>query len=221
VSLDPASQREFQRKVEDRCVELNYIRRAAEGIEFGRRHPDSPELLRIIARPEKLSIEESFRPELSLVVKEIDEIVKAARDTLNPRVLAGVRVCVRKQASAPGGDARVFLGDRVLCLPEERKGAFGRPIHTVGLKFFMPPYHLVGGTGAGTQEPDGVEVRIESLNEDISDLYLECHRYFLAPMDPSRFTSLQPLVERTNDFLEQQVAQFLQVSDPEAGGSNG
>jgi hypothetical protein len=101
VSLDPASQREFQRKVEDRCVELNYIRRAAEGIEFGRRHPNSPELMRIIARPEKLSIEESFRPELSLVVKEIDEIVKAARDTLNPRLFLEQQVAQFLQVSDP------------------------------------------------------------------------------------------------------------------------
>jgi len=221
VSLDPMSQKDFQRAVEDRCVEVNYVQRATEGVEFGRRYPNSRELLRVVARPQKLSIEQWFRPELSLTIKEMDEIVKAAQDTLKPRVLAGIRVRVCKQAGAPGGDARVFLADQVLQIPQERKSSFGRPIHMVGIKFFMPPYQVVAGPASGAQAADGVEVRIESLNEDISEIFLECNHYFPAPDELSAMTSLRSFVDKTDDFLEQQVAQFLQVSDPEAGESNG
>jgi len=221
VLLDPASQRVLQRAVEDRGVDINYVERGIESTTFGRRSPNSRESLSVAAHPGRLSIDASFCPGLDLIIMEMDEIVKAARDTLQPRFLAGVRVSVVKQTRTPEGDARVYLGDQVLQLSPERRASLGRPIHRVGIGFFMPPYTLTEGESAGAQETDGVEVRIESLDEDVSDLYLHCSRYFPEPIDPATFESLRPFIERTNNFLDRQVAQFLQLSGPDEGASDG
>ncbi len=220
VSLDPNTQKDLQRAVEDRAVEINYVRRATEGVEFGRRHPNSREQLRVSARPQRLSIEEVFpRADMQFVVKEMDEIVKAALETLRPGILAAITVRVRKQASAPGGDARVYLGERVLQLPQDRTRAFGRPIHMVGVKFMLPPFQLTS-EGEGTvsaHDTDGIEVRIESLNEDIADLYVECEHHFLEARKPSSFDGLEGFIQNTEKFMDRQVAEFLQIADSDEG----
>ena len=221
VSLDPASQRVFQRAVEDRGVDINYVNRSTEGTTFGRRNPNSRESLSVAAHPGKLSIDASFYPGLPLIVMEMDEIVKAARETLQPRFLAGVRVRVVKQTRTPGGDAREYLGHQILQLSPERRAFLGRPIHRVGINFYMPPFTLTEGEPAGDQETDGVEVRIESLDEDVSDLYLDCVRYFPDPINPATFESLGQFIAKTNDFLDKQIAQFLQLSGPDEGASDG
>ena len=220
VSLDPNTQKDLQRAVEDRAVEINYVQRATEGVEFGRRHPNSREQLRVSARPQRLGIEEDFpRADMQFVVKEMDEIVKAALETLRPGILAAITVRVRKQATAPGGDARVYLGERVLQLPKDRTHAFGRPIHMVGVKFMLPPFQLTSeGEGTvPTHDTDGIEVRIESLNEDIADLYIQCEHHFLAAREPSSFESLESLVQDTEKFMDRQVAEFLQIADSDEG----
>ena len=214
VSLDPDSQKELQRAGEERGIEINYVRRGVEESELGRRHPNSRELLRVHAKVNVLTVDERFpRASETVVVEEIDEVLKAAIEVFNPSLLPVLSVRIRKQAAAPGGDARVFLGDRVLRFSERRKAAFGRPIHTVGLSFFMPPYDLGDQGETSPRESNAMEVRIESLNENVADLYLECACHFFEPMDPSEFATVRPRVEATERFLDERVVAFLEQGE--------
>jgi len=215
VSLDPRSQIMLQRAIEERSVELNYIERTTEALELGRKYPNSRELLRALVRPDMLSIEHRFpASDRALVVKEMDEIALAALETLNPAVLGAFHIMLKKEATAPGGDARVYLGDEILQLSEDRKEAFGRPIHTVGVKFFMPPFTVSGEDDKPQiREANAVDVRIESLNENTADLYVECTHQFLEPVVPSAFDGLDRFVKIANEFLDQRVAAFLQIPD--------
>ena len=222
VALDPGTQRDVQRAVEDRGVEITYVQRATETMEFGRRYPNSRESLTILVEPQTLRIEEAFpRAVLSAIVQEVDEIAKAVLNILSPAVIPVIRAVVQKQVAAPSGDARVYLGEGVLSITGERRATLGRPIHTVGLRLFMPPYRIEGPEGAeAPRQEDTVHVRVESLVEDTADLLLECTREFRQPLEASGLGTLGDHIRMTDDFINQQVGAFLGISASEEGAGD-
>lgn len=222
VALDPHSQKLVQRSVEDRGVEITYAQRETERIEFGRRQPNAREALIIRVSPQKLSIEVSF-PRITLppIVKELDEISRSVLGALNPLIIASIRVVVRKQVAAPGGDAREFLGENILHLTDARRRTLSRPIHTVGLKVFMPPCQVGGDDDPEhVTHEDAVEVRIESLIEDPSDIFIECRQTFAEPRPPASLATLGEFLTQTDAFINERISAFLGMSDAEEGAGD-
>jgi hypothetical protein len=128
--------------------------------------------------------------------------VTAAFEELRVPVMLDQRTTVRKLVSMAGReDARIFLMQRVSRIDSDTLDEFGRPVHTVGLRYFFP---VVEDT------PYEFDVRVESLMEDPHTLYFQNRGKFVVP--PVEAASAAEVVRRlrlTREFIETNVFNFL------------
>lgn len=115
------------------------------------------------------------------------------------------------QATFPvDGDARTFLANHVMHLDREQIKKLNRPIHTIGLRFMLPPFKQEGAVAK--KEDWLLEVKTESLMEDPRRLYIEADgRWQNSPMqwdDAATQTVVNRLV-KVSDYLKDHVLEFL------------
>ncbi len=213
VTVDGPAKLAFQNKLEQEAmIELTSVEKDENSVVLTAGSKSTKSSCGVRMEPNRLSIAENFPPVVTeQCVERMDAVVRAAIEVFSPNLFVQRSVYVRKQASAPNGDARVFLGERVLQLSEARKRSFGRPIHMVGMTFFLPPYQVQNShKGVVVQQaPDGIEVKIESLIEDTKDIYFQCRRYFYEPVPASKFTTVKEWVVSTEGFVNEQLVNFL------------
>ena len=117
-------------------------------------------------------------------------------------MIIGSGVVIRLTAQSEGGDARVFLGQRCLRL-DDRLGPLGRPVHAVGLKMLLPPL-------PGPDKPNWqAEIKIESLVEDVAQLYIEVDARWANPVQWDHNTIIER-VKTTHEFITTRIVDFLQ-----------
>ncbi len=220
VTVDNRLKLEFQTAVEGEAgLDVTSVDRTEKSVELASRAASARTAFYARLSPDELAVSEDF-PALALdeCVGRIDAVVKAGIKVFAPQVIAQTCVYVLKQVTTEIGDARVFLADRVLRLSEERKRAFQRPIHMVGLTFFLPPYQLADTDGCEVrQDPNAFEIKVESLNEDTRDIYLQCRAYFHEPFAAAEFSTLRERVNATESFIDQYVVRFLEPPPGSAG----
>ena len=213
VTVDGAAKLAFQNKLEQEAmIELTSVEKGESNIALTAGSRSTKSSCVVHMRPNRLSVAENFPPMVTeQCVERMDAVIRAGIEVFSPTLFVQRSVYVRKQASAPDGDARVFLGERVLQLSDARKRSFGRPIHMVGMTFFLPPYQVQNGdVGVVVQQaPDGIEVKIESLIEDMKDIYFQCRRYFYEPLRASEFTTIEEWVMSTEGFVNEELVNFL------------
>ena len=119
-----------------------------------------------------------------------------------PRLVIGSGVVVRLTAQAETQDARVYLGQQCLHL-DDRLQPLQRPVHAVGLKLLLPPL-------SGKDQPNWqVEIKIESLVEDIRQLFIEVDARWATSgnWDPAVVIDR---IRTAHGFATGQVIRFLQ-----------
>ena len=212
VIVDARSKLAFQSKLEQEAlIELTSVKKDENNVVLTAGPKSTKSSFVVRMQPNQLSVAENFPlTGTEQCVERINAVIRAAIAVFSPSLFVRTSVYVRKQALAPGLDARVFLGESVLQLSESRKRAFGRPIHMVGMTFFLPPYQVQNADKAVVQQAtDGIEVKVESLVEDTKDVYFQCRRYFYEPLPAGEFTMLAEQVKSTEGFVNQQVVNFL------------
>jgi hypothetical protein len=122
-------------------------------------------------------------------------------DVFAPKIVLASTAVIRFTAEVDGNDARVFLGNKCLNL-DNRLKPLGRPIHAVGLKLLLPP------VAANDEPPWQAEVKIESLVEDIRQVFVELDAKWGTP-SPWNVDELIRRVNVANDFARKQVVAFL------------
>ncbi len=123
--------------------------------------------LKLSLQPDLMNFEDFFPTgSLELFLDNLKLALECVAHVFNPRLIVASGVTIRLTAQSEGDDARLFLGQRCLGL-DERLGPLGRPVHAVGLKLLLPP--LPGPDAPNWQ----AEVKIESLIEDIRQLFIE------------------------------------------------
>jgi hypothetical protein len=119
------------------------------------------------------------------------------------------------------GDARTYLAQRVMNVRGEYFAPFGRPIHMIGLTLGFPPCRVESPDGARVED-SLVQVKVESLVEDTSKLFLEASGEWPQPLKCSD-EALDKVVRRQDEvaaYLEKRVTEFLMRAaqgDSEAG----
>lgn len=158
----------------------------------------------------KLSIQsdtvnfEDFFPtgSLDLFLDNLKLALECVASVFGPRLIIASGAIVRLTAQSDGNDARLFLGQRCLGL-DDRLGALRRPVHAVGLKLLLPPI-------PGPDHPNWqAEVKVESLVEDVRQLFIEVDTRWAVPVpwDPQ---TVVDRVKTAHQFATTQVVEMLQ-----------
>jgi len=158
--------------------------------------------LKLSLQPEIVNFEDFFpTATLDVFCDNLRLCLGCIAEVFNPRLMLATGIVIRLTAQSQGNDARVFLGQRCLRL-EDRLSPLGRPVHAVGFKLLLPPL-------AGENNPNWqAEVKVESLVEDVRQLFIEVDARWPAPAA----WDLDVLVERirvTHSFMNHQVVAML------------
>ncbi len=138
------------------------------------------------------------------LIEIFDSIIKILRDIIRPHIFAPVVVNIRKQVTTQEKDANLFFTESLFKFSKEREDILGRPIQTMGIKLMMPPF-----LGSSREQTDAIELKIETLNEDPRDIYLEINRVFSVPIPSANFTTVKDFILSTEDYLNNNVLDFI------------
>lgn len=122
--------------------------------------------------PELLQLEAAF-PTQRAEWHELkrDAVLEAFSEMFKPAAL--VRTVALVACVLPlEVDAREFLASEIMAISKGRLRHIGRPIHVVGLRLGCPPFQKKSGDEVEVL-PSSLEVKIESLAEDPTKLFLE------------------------------------------------
>jgi hypothetical protein len=159
--------------------------------------------LKLSLQPDVVNFEDYFpTAPLEVFGDNLKMVLNCVAEVFNPRLIIGTGVVIRLTAQAEGNDARIYLGQKCLRL-DDRLSVLGRPVHAVGLKFLLPPL-------AGEDQPHWqAEIKIESLIEDVRQLFVELDARWANPVA----WDLNTVVERltiAHTFATGQVTQMIQ-----------
>lgn len=162
--------------------------------------------VKLSIQPDALHFEEFFPiSTFEMFLDNLRLALEGVAAVFTPRVILGSGAMVRVTLAAPGGDARVFLGDRCLHLAD-RLTPLGRPVHAVGVKLLMPP---VDSAGQATWQ---AETKIESLIEDVHQIFVEVDAKWIQPTAWSADAVVER-VRQANAYATDQVVSFLEQFD--------
>lgn len=132
--------------------------------------------LKLSLQPDVVNFEDYFPTgPMDVYSDNLNLALTCVTEVFNPRIILGTGVVIRLTAQAEGNDARVYLGQRCLRL-DDRLAVLGRPVHAVGLKFLLPPL-------PGEEQPHWqAEIKIESLIEDVRQLFIEVDARWANPV---------------------------------------
>jgi hypothetical protein len=170
--------------------------------------PDSE--FEIAISPGSITLDLNYPPTplFEKLERRFELVLEKFQESFHPTML------LTKSASVSGifpidGDARAFIAGHLTAIDADRMDHLARPIHLVGLRFFMPPFSTKGKKETNW----GVDVRAESLMEDPGKLYLEADAQWFEPPTP---WSNERTVEETvsclktvKSYLETKVIDFL------------
>jgi hypothetical protein len=159
--------------------------------------------LKLSLQPDLVNFEDYFPTgPLDVFCDNLRLALTCVADVFSPRLILASGMVIRLTAQSEGNDARVYLGQRCLRL-DDRLGVLGRPVHAVGLKLLLPPL-------PGEDQPNWqAEIKIESLIEDVRQLFIEVDARWANPVA----WDLNTVVERlktAHAFAMGPVVQMLQ-----------
>jgi len=159
--------------------------------------------LKLSLQPDLVNFEDYFPTgPLEVFCDNMRLALTCVADVFSPRLILASGMVIRLTAQSEGNDARVYLGQRCLRL-DDRLGVLGRPVHAVGLKLLLPPL-------PGEDQPNWqAEIKIESLIEDVRQLFIEVDARWANPVA----WDLNTVVERlktAHAFAMGPVVQMLQ-----------
>lgn len=152
--------------------------------------------------PDRIQVQEEMT-ELSLdgYLDRLAVVAEAACEELRiPQVNA--QQCTVRSLVSPRSvaDSREFLAGRVLGAQGEPLEGIGRPVGMVGIRFMFPQTE---------DDPSVFNVRVESYNADPRSLFLEVAAVFPGNVEPQELGALTSNVQRTYDFLESNLCDFV------------
>lgn len=168
----------------------------------------TPNIVRIEAAY-PVEAQELFETRSSSVLQQFSE-------QFSPTAIIQAAAMIRGQLQIDG-DARKFLAHHVAHLEPEQVGPLQRPIHGIGLSLFLPPFSIER-KGQKKETTDWqLQLKIESLLQDPSQLYLEADAHWPQPTQWSK-EAIRLIPDRLrilNDYLRSEVISFLGQKDQE------
>ncbi len=132
--------------------------------------------LKLSLQPDVVNFEDYFPTgPLEVYCDNLRLALTCVADVFSPRLVLASGIVIRLTTQSEGNDARVYLGQKCLRL-DDRLGVLARPVHAVGLKFLLPPL-------PGEDQPNWqAEIKIESLIEDVRQLFIEVDARWANPV---------------------------------------
>ncbi len=178
----------------------------------------------------RLLVYEDFPTDpLSLFLKQADVVWECFGQVWESKRLGGqpqlTEVKIRMTAAVEGGDSREYLGDRILRIRHDGLQKLGRRVHGVGINLVIPIQ--VGDADADEIPLNGAQgnLRIESLLDDSSRLFLECRVTWPTMLQVSKgnqgtlssVINVEPrkpssCVQQVYDYMTENVVDFLMTS---------
>jgi len=170
--------------------------------------------LKLSLQRDLLTFEDHFPTgSLDLFNDNLQMVLNGFAAVFNPRLIVGSGAVIRMTVEAPGGDARVFLGNRTLQMGD-KLSPIGRPIHAVGLRLLLPPL-------TGENQPNWqAEVKIESLVEDYRQIFIEVDARWGTSMVWNPEDVLGHL-RTAHEFASSRVVPFLEQFEDRSPPANG
>lgn len=166
------------------------------------REGDPRSHLKLTVQPDAVNFEDVFPvATFDMYVDNLKLAMEMIADVFGAKVMLASGAVIRLTAQVEGNDARIFLGHKCLGL-ENRLAPLGRPVHAVGLKMLLPPVPLKN------EPPWQAEVKIESLVEDVRQIFIEVDAKWGTPVAWS-MDELTRRARLANEFARQQVLEFL------------
>ena len=192
-------------------VELQQITLEEKRWQFGRADTDQGEAggrFVVTVRSNGLQVEQLFPGRgLERFEERLLSILKVFGEIMGPKVVLQSGALTRFTLGLDM-DARAFLAQRKLRLDKGAMEPFGRPVHVIGLRLFFPP--VAGREGAEARDWQ-VNVKIESLAKDPTQLFIEADAHWNQPMQWGE-QALSKIVERADTvhtFVRTNVLNFL------------
>ncbi len=158
--------------------------------------------LKLAVQPDSFSFEDSFPIGTRDVYKDnLKLALEVLASVFKPRIMLRIGVVIRLSAQSADDDARVYLGKNCLRL-DDRLTPLSRPVHAVGLKLLLPP---IQGEGQPNWQ---ATVKVESLVEDVRQLYIEVDAHWGTPCQWAPQTAIDNL-DTACQFSMNQVSDFL------------
>lgn len=186
-------------------IYINCNRPTDNVTEFSRLDKNSQEVKKLIIRSDKIILLNDFtNATLDAFWKEAGDVIKKGVSILNIPLFFFRQYTIRFAATPSGGkDSRIFLGNVVCGLNDDKLKPFGRPIHGFGLRFVVPPLQ---------QEQNEYNIRIESLLKETSKMFMENQARFLAPLQlrDNYLQDIKTEIDKTYNFLKDNMSIFLE-----------
>ncbi len=207
VKLTKTALIEFQAGVEQ-ILNLTEIKKGEDYIQMSNKSGGYDTETRINLFKDKISIHILY-PDQSLesLVSVFNEILKLVGQIIDVQIFVPIVVNIRKQISTIEKDSKLFFAEKLLNLTESKQKTLNRPIQTIGLKLMLPPF--ISSSTEEESSTDGIELKIETLNEDSRDIYLEIHQIYSNPTPAQGFNSIGEFVKKTEKFLNENVTNFI------------
>lgn len=184
---------------------MNFNRPSDNITELSLIEKNTQEVKKLIIRNDKIIVlNDLTTATLQSFWKNTSDIIKKTVSILNIPLFFFRQYTVRFTASPlVEKDSRLFLGNNICGLNDEKLKPFGRPIHGFGFRFVIPPIQ---------NEPNEYNIRIESLLRDPGKIFLENQARFLAPLElkGEYLTALESEIVKTYNYLKENICQFLE-----------
>ncbi len=157
-------------------------------------------------QPDRLLMREEMRgATVEDFATRLVNVSKTAFETLGISATLAQTFCVRsliQPKHQPSGQQ--FLTERLLSGSSEALSAFGRPMHSLGLRLGFQPQQ---------NHPANFQVRIESWPQDPRSLWLEVTSSFAAPLPTPNLPQAAERLYETYRFLTEDTCSFLASHD--------
>lgn len=186
-------------------IYINCNRPTDNVTEFSRIDKNSQEVKKLIVRSDKvILLNDLTSSTLEAFWKEAGDVIKKSVSILNIPLFFFRQYTIRFTATPKGGkDSRIFLGNIVCGLNEEKLKPFRRPIHGFGLRFVVPPLQ---------NEQNEYNIRIESLLKETTKIFMENQARFLVPLQlrENYLLNIKAEIDKTYNFLKDNISSFLE-----------
>jgi len=179
--------------ITDTITELSYVNKKSQ------------EIKRLRISNDKIIVSNGFtRSTLDRFWKEASYVIEKSVSILTIPIFFFRQYTIRFTAfPLKEADSRIFLGNIVCSLPDNKLKTFGRPIHGFGIRFVLL---------ATKNEQNEYSIRVESLLKDTKQIFLENQARFIAPMQLQKkyLDSIENEINKTYEFLKNNVTGFLE-----------
>lgn len=139
--------------------------------------------------------------QFGLIKKNFEFLIKEFFNILTPPFFLFQTCVIRKTVTTyDGSDIRKFLAEKVCRIEENKLQPFGRPVHTIGVRFLFPPFK---------DNKTEFNIKVESLARNTKYLFIENSANFFYTIRKENIKNILENLNVTEEFIDENIKTFL------------